>query len=226
VQIKQHYLDKMEAVAAELQKLPFDSKADERYQEAKGTRCLSVSFLRLMPVAAKQKEAETEAQKIRENLEEATKEFEKVATERTELFLKAYEHVENEIDAVYKSLTKTQKFPGARCGSPAPVLIRLAGGSAFIQMESADEPFLHGIRFTAMPPNKGVRKIEEVCTSCRQSATQRTDVCRAAFGRREDCGCFGVVVYHPQFPSRAVLCPRRSGRSSRPRERGSRVDLR
>jgi hypothetical protein len=41
VQIKQHYLDKMEAVTAELQKLPFDSKADERYQEAKGTRCHS-----------------------------------------------------------------------------------------------------------------------------------------------------------------------------------------
>ncbi len=122
--------------------------------------------MRLMPVAAKQKEAETEAQKIRENLEEATKEFEKVATERTELFLKAYEHVENEIDAVYKSLTKTQKFPGARRGLPGTrAHPPCAGGSAFIQMESADEPFLHGIRFTAMPPNKGVRKIEEVCAS-------------------------------------------------------------
>jgi len=35
--------------------------------------------------------------------------------------------------------------------------VHVAGGQAYLSLDSTDEPFLHGIKFTAMPPTKRFR---------------------------------------------------------------------
>ncbi|TKA72713.1 hypothetical protein B0A55_05543 [Friedmanniomyces simplex] len=74
--------------------------------------------------------------------------FEKVKKKRTELFLKAYEHIKDQIDAVYKDLTKTQSYP--------------LGGQATLDAEEDEEPYLAGIRYNAMPPLKRFRDMEHL----------------------------------------------------------------
>ena len=36
------------------------------------------------------------------------------------------------------------------------------GGTAYLSLESPDEPFLHGVKFTAMPPSKRFRDMEQL----------------------------------------------------------------
>ena len=36
------------------------------------------------------------------------------------------------------------------------------GGTAYLSLESPDEPFLHGTKFTAMPPTKRFRDMEQL----------------------------------------------------------------
>lgn len=36
------------------------------------------------------------------------------------------------------------------------------GGTAYLSLENTDEPFLHGIKFTAMPPTKRFRDMEQL----------------------------------------------------------------
>jgi structural maintenance of chromosome 1 len=41
-------------------------------------------------------------------------------------------------------------------------LCSLSGGKAYLSLESNDEPYLHGIRYTAMPPTKRFRPMAEL----------------------------------------------------------------
>ena len=36
------------------------------------------------------------------------------------------------------------------------------GGQAFLSLENQEDPFLHGIKFTAMPPSKRFREMEQL----------------------------------------------------------------
>ena len=36
------------------------------------------------------------------------------------------------------------------------------GGQAYLTLESNEEPFLHGIKFTAMPPTKRYREMDQL----------------------------------------------------------------
>ncbi|KAK1069007.1 Structural maintenance of chromosomes protein 1B [Friedmanniomyces endolithicus] len=78
----------------------------------------------------------------------ATLAFEAVKKKRTALFLKAYEHIKDQIDTVYKDLTKTLSYP--------------LGGQATLDAEEVDEPYLAGIRYNAMPPLKRFRDMEHL----------------------------------------------------------------
>jgi structural maintenance of chromosome 1 len=60
----------------------------------------------------------------------------------------AFNHISTEIDAIYKQLTKDSGHP--------------IGGTAYLSLESDEEPFLHGIKYTAMPPTKRFRNMEEL----------------------------------------------------------------
>jgi structural maintenance of chromosome 1 len=76
----------------------------------------------------------------------ATNAFEKVKKKRSDLFKRAYEHIEKQINPVYKELTKTSNYP--------------LGGSASLSLEEDDEPYLYGVAYHAMPPLKRFRGME------------------------------------------------------------------
>ncbi|KAG9151144.1 hypothetical protein Leryth_002716 [Lithospermum erythrorhizon] len=75
-------------------------------------------------------------------------EFDKVKHERHERFMEAFEHISGNIDKIYKHLTMSEAH-------------RL-GGTAYLNLENIDEPFLHGIKYSAMPPTKRYRDMEHL----------------------------------------------------------------
>jgi len=85
--------------------------------------------------------AEREAQKARKKMEAVERTFEEVRSQRREKFMHCFQQVQDEIQEVYRRLTK-----GAAAG--------FEGGSAFLDLEDLEDPWNGGIKFTAMPPSK------------------------------------------------------------------------
>ena len=69
--------------------------------------------------------------------------FDEVKRERQQLFQECYEHVSESLGVIYRDLTRSSKHP--------------LGGNAYLTLDNTDEPYLGGIRFTAMPPMKRFR---------------------------------------------------------------------
>lgn len=62
--------------------------------------------------------------------------------------MQAFDHISSNIDKIYKQLTKSSTHP--------------LGGTAYLNLENEDDPFLHGIKYTAMPPTKRFRDMEQL----------------------------------------------------------------
>lgn len=60
----------------------------------------------------------------------------------------AFNHISSNIDKIYKQLTRSNTHP--------------LGGTAYLNLENEDDPFLHGIKYTAMPPTKRFRDMEQL----------------------------------------------------------------
>ncbi|PCH34989.1 cohesin complex subunit psm1 [Wolfiporia cocos MD-104 SS10] len=103
---------------------------------------------RLDDVEAKLLETEKEADKARKDSKTARDHFNDVKRRRCELFNKAYNHISERIDQVYKDLTK---------GKAAPM-----GGVAYLSLEDSEEPYTAGIKYHAMPPMKRFRDMEQL----------------------------------------------------------------
>jgi structural maintenance of chromosome 1 len=80
--------------------------------------------------------------------EDAKVAFETVKEERLELFMKAYDHIHENILPVYRELTKSAQFT--------------TGGTAYLDLEDSVEPYLAGIKYHAMPPLKRFRDMEHL----------------------------------------------------------------
>ncbi|KAJ3521351.1 hypothetical protein NMY22_g12355 [Coprinellus aureogranulatus] len=103
---------------------------------------------RLDDVEAKLAQTEKEAEKARKDSKEARDRFNDVKRRRCEMFNKAYNHISDRIDQVYKDLTK---------GKAAPM-----GGVAYLSLEDNEEPYNGGIKYHAMPPMKRFRDMEQL----------------------------------------------------------------
>ena len=94
-------------------------------------------------------ERETEAfEAARVASRAATERFARVRKERNARFLRAFEAVAGVVDETYKQLTRTPASP--------------MGGTASLDLESDDEPYLHGIKYTAVPPMKRYHELEQI----------------------------------------------------------------
>lgn len=96
----------------------------------------------------KYKEVEAEFVNARNHEKEIVIKFEKLKDERYEKFMKAYDHVSDNIDEVYKELTKSRASP--------------LGGSAYLTLEDEDEPYSFGVKYHIMPPLKRFRDMENL----------------------------------------------------------------
>ncbi|TFK73385.1 condensin complex subunit SMC1 [Pluteus cervinus] len=103
---------------------------------------------RLEDVEAKLADTEREADKARKDSKSARDQFNDVKKRRCDLFNKAYSHIADRIDQVYKDLTK---------GKASPM-----GGVAYLSLEDSEEPYNGGIKYHAMPPMKRFRDMEQL----------------------------------------------------------------
>ena len=78
----------------------------------------------------------------------AGKEFEAIKQERYNRFQACFNHIAGQIDTIYKELTKSPAHPH--------------GGTAYLSLENTEDPFLHGIKYNAMPPMKRFRDMEQL----------------------------------------------------------------
>ncbi|KAJ0796711.1 putative structural maintenance of chromosomes protein [Helianthus annuus] len=94
----------------------------------------------------KEREASKEFEEAREEENQIRKQFEAVRARRLTCFMDAFNHISGNIDKIYKELTTSQTHP--------------LGGTAYLNLENIDEPFLHGIKYSTMPPTKRFRDME------------------------------------------------------------------
>ncbi|KAG8937667.1 Structural maintenance of chromosomes protein 1 [Tulasnella sp. 408] len=103
---------------------------------------------KLDDVEAKLAATDKEADKARKQSKDAREEFNRVRKERCDRFNKAFTHISERIDKVYKDLTKGKHSP--------------MGGVAYLSLEDSEEPYLSGIKYHAMPPMKRFRDMEQL----------------------------------------------------------------
>merc|ERR1712130_271255 len=130
--IKLLYQNRLSNLQLEVSKIAPNLKAIERYAE----------------VGARLSTTKDEWEQKKKASKEAAAAFEAKRVERHELFVKAFNFVCKEIDGIYKRLTKSDRFP--------------LGGKAYLSLESNEDPYLHGINYTAMPPMKRFRDMDQL----------------------------------------------------------------
>jgi len=103
---------------------------------------------RLQGVEERLRQIEKEFDSARRAAKKAKDDFEEVKRKRLELFMKAYNHIKDQIDTVYSDLTRiNQSF---------------ANGKAYLDTEESEEPYLAGLKYHATPPLKRFRDMEHL----------------------------------------------------------------
>ena len=104
----------------------------------------------------KLQETNEEFEKVRVQNKEAKLAFERVKKERFDLFMSCFEHVSNEIDAIYKVnyfvgyLFLLLTFPRFVFQS----LAKNQTAQAFLAPDNPEEPYLGGINYSCVAPGK------------------------------------------------------------------------
>ncbi|KAG1701853.1 hypothetical protein DVH05_010345 [Phytophthora capsici] len=91
---------------------------------------------------------EEELDRIKQQALATASKFEEVKQERYDRFMEAFNHISGVIDSTYKQLTKSSKHP--------------LGGTAYLNLENTEEPYLNGMKYSAMPPMKRFREMEHL----------------------------------------------------------------
>lgn len=103
---------------------------------------------RLEATSEKLQETERAFNDTRSAAKKATKAFETVKQKRMDAFNAAFTHISQHLSPIYRDLTRSTSFP--------------LGGQAYLDAEELDEPYLHGIKYAAMPPLKRFRDMEHL----------------------------------------------------------------
>ncbi|CAE7545767.1 psm1 [Symbiodinium microadriaticum] len=74
--------------------------------------------------------------------------FEEVRDARQKLFQTCFQHVSESLAVIYKDLTRSSKHP--------------LGGNAYLSLDNTEEPYIGGVRYTAMPPSKRFRDMDQL----------------------------------------------------------------
>ena len=85
---------------------------------------------------------------VKASQKEANSSFQNARNQRYSKFMSCFKVISESIDDKYKDLTQTEGV--------------LVGGTAYLSIEDTTEPYLHGIKYTAMPPAKRFRPMMEL----------------------------------------------------------------
>ncbi|KAL2653551.1 hypothetical protein R1flu_021679 [Riccia fluitans] len=130
--LEQEFKNKLESVSAEIERTAPNLKALDQYESLR----------------EREREAIEEFEAARREAKEVTDKFNSVKQNRFEKFMDAFNYISTNINKIYKQLTQSATHP--------------LGGTAYLSLENEDEPFLHGIKYTAMPPTKRFRDMEQL----------------------------------------------------------------
>ncbi|AGO13844.1 AaceriAGL023Wp [[Ashbya] aceris (nom. inval.)] len=131
--IRDEFESSIKAIDNTLTELQPNSKAVERFDEARD------QFNAVSGESDKLKEGERKTKEL----------YLKIKEKRVNTFLACFNHVRDNIDRIYRELTRN---PGSTA--------ELAGGSASLTLEDEDEPYLGGIRYHATPPMKRFKDMD------------------------------------------------------------------
>ncbi|KAG0580223.1 hypothetical protein M758_4G158500 [Ceratodon purpureus] len=123
---------KMESISMEIERTAPNLKALDQYESLR----------------EKEREFNEEFDAARRAGKEIADKYNAVKQQRYDRFMDAFNHISVNINAIYKQLTQSTTHP--------------LGGTAYLSLESEDEPYLHGIKYTAMPPTKRFRDMEQL----------------------------------------------------------------
>eukprot|EP00245_Coleochaete_scutata_P002170 TRINITY_DN1284_c0_g1_i1.p1 TRINITY_DN1284_c0_g1~~TRINITY_DN1284_c0_g1_i1.p1 ORF type:complete len:1228 (-),score=375.50 TRINITY_DN1284_c0_g1_i1:655-4338(-) len=126
------FKSKIESLLLEIDKTAPNMKALDQYETLK----------------EKEREASVEFEAARKEAKEMADKFNAVKQHRLDRFIKAFNHISTNINQIYKELTQSTTHP--------------LGGTAYLSLENEDDPFMHGIKYTAMPPTKRFRDMEQL----------------------------------------------------------------
>lgn len=130
--IEVDFKQKMDALISEIERTAPNLKALDQYES----------------LLEKERAVTEEFEAVRKEEREKTQRFNEVKQTRYNLFMDAFNHISGNIDKIYKQLTRSNTHP--------------LGGTAYLNLENDDDPFLHGIKYTAMPPTKRFRDMEQL----------------------------------------------------------------
>lgn len=131
-QMEHTFTSKMDDVNAEIERMVPNMKANERLGDTEN----------------KLAQTEQDFERSRREAKRAKEDFARIKRRRCELFNRAYNHISERIDPIYKELTR---------GRAAPM-----GGIAYLSLEDTEEPYLSGIKYHAMPPMKRFRDMDQL----------------------------------------------------------------
>lgn len=152
-QVEANFQDRIKTISAEIERMAPNLKAIER----------------LGGVETRFKETAEEFEQSRRQAKISREKFNAIKQKRYDLFYKAYSHVAQKIDQVYKELTRSRTHP--------------LGGTAYLTLENNEEPYLDGVKYHAMPPMKRFRDMEQL------SGGEKTVAALALL--------FAIHSYHP-----------------------------
>lgn len=144
---------RIEETSAAISKMAPNLKAVEQYDE----------------VRERERGQLEEVEAARRECKQAAEAFNTIRQRRLELFNAALNHIGKAIDPIYKELTRSAVHP--------------YGGQAYLSPENTEDPFAAGIKFSAMPPTKRFRDMEQL------SGGEKTVAALALL--------FAVHSYHP-----------------------------
>ncbi|KAG0331981.1 Structural maintenance of chromosomes protein 1 [Podila humilis] len=131
-QMENEFLDQLRHLSDQIERLAPNMKAIDR----------------LDGVEARLRQTDREFNAARKSARTIKEAFANVKQERYDRFNRAFQHISEKIDQVYKSLTRSMAFP--------------MGGTAYLSLEDTEEPYLDGIRYHAMPPLKRFRDMDQL----------------------------------------------------------------
>jgi len=126
------YIARVNELEEELAKLAPNMKAIDQYDDIK----------------KKADKVQKDYKAARMQRDEKKREYDRVVSNRTQLFMEAFKHVRNCISKMYSDMTRSEDFPN--------------GGSATLTLESTTEPYNRGTNYHAMPPMKRFRDMEQL----------------------------------------------------------------
>nr|KJB11325.1 hypothetical protein B456_001G253800 [Gossypium raimondii] len=130
--LEAEFKQKIDALVSEIERTAPNLKALDQYKT----------------LQEKERDVTEEFELARKEEKQVADEYNSVKQKRYELFMDAFNHISSNIDRIYKQLTKSGTHP--------------LGGTAYLNLENEDDPFLHGIKYTAMPPTKRFRDMEQL----------------------------------------------------------------